>query len=89
MTSDTAARRLVVLVGASGAGKTTIAKAIESHRPRVAQVFFFDHVGVPTPEEMIAGWGSGEAWQREKTLEWMTRLAKLPTDGSLFCSRAR
>jgi len=41
-------------------------------------VFFFDHVGVPTPEEMIAGWGSGEAWQREKTLEWMTRLANLP-----------
>jgi hypothetical protein len=27
---------------------------------------------------MIAGWGSGEAWQREKTLEWMTRLANLP-----------
>jgi hypothetical protein len=27
---------------------------------------------------MIAGWGSGEAWQRAKTLEWMARLANLP-----------
>ena len=63
MTRDTAARRrLLVLVGASGAGKTTIAKAVESQRPKLADVFFFDRVGVPTPEAMIAGWGSGEAW---------------------------
>jgi hypothetical protein len=72
------ARRLLVLVGASGAGKTTIAKAIESQRPKVADVYFFDRVGVPTPEAMIAGWGSGEAWQRATTLEWMRQLASLP-----------
>ena len=79
MTRDTSARRrLLVLVGASRAGKTTIAKAVESQRPKLADVFFFDRVGVPTPEAMIAGWGSGEAWQRAKTLEWMARLANLP-----------
>jgi hypothetical protein len=26
---------------------------------------------------MIAGWGSGEAWQRAMTLEWMKRLSKI------------
>jgi ABC-type uncharacterized transport system ATPase subunit len=78
VTPDTASRRLVVLVGASGGGKTTIAKAIENPRPKVANVFFFDHIGVPTPEAMIAEWGSGEAWQRAMTLKWMRRLANLP-----------
>lgn len=78
MTGDRAARRLVVLVGASGAGKTTIAKAIETQRPKVADVFFFDRIGVPTPEAMISGWGSREVWQRATTLEWMRRFANPP-----------
>jgi hypothetical protein len=72
---DAVAWRLVVLVGASGAGKTTIANAIANQRPKVADVFFFDRIGVPNPEAMIAEWGSGEAWQRAMTLEWMTRFA--------------
>jgi chloramphenicol 3-O-phosphotransferase len=68
---------LVVLVGASGAGKTAIANAIERRRPKLADVAYFDRIGVPTPAAMVAGWGSGEAWQRAATLEWMARLGEL------------
>jgi hypothetical protein len=72
------APRLFILVGASGAGKTAIANAIEGRRPKVADVVYFDRIGVPTPKAMVAGWGSGEAWQRAATLKWMERLAKRP-----------
>jgi dephospho-CoA kinase len=77
VTREAPARRLVVLTGASGAGKTTIANAVENRRPKVADVNYFDRVGVPTPEGMTAGWGSGEAWQRAATIQWMERLKKL------------
>jgi dephospho-CoA kinase len=67
--------RLVVLTGASGSGKTAIAKAVGFERPDLAEVFHFDRIGVPSPEAMVAGWGSGKAWQRAMTLTWMARIA--------------
>lgn len=70
---------LVVLTGASGSGKSAIAEAIESGRPGFADVFRFDRIGVPSPEAMVTGWGSGEAWQRAMTLEWLARSATLRT----------
>jgi hypothetical protein len=39
-------------------------------------VFQFDRIGVPLPEERVAGWGSGEAWQRAMTIEWLVRIKK-------------
>ena len=82
MTRTARAGPLIVLTGASGSGKTTIAKAIEGLRPRAAEVHYFDRLGVPSPEAMVTGWGSGEAWQRARTLEWMRRLAE-PADRRL------
>jgi dephospho-CoA kinase len=64
---------LVVLTGASGSGKTAIAEAIEGGG--FADVFRFDRIGVPSLEAMVAGWGSGEAWQRAMTLDWLGRIA--------------
>ena len=72
---------LVVLIGASGSGKTTIARAIEHRYAEQVEVFYFDRIGVPSVEEMIAEHGSGEGWQRAKTLEWMARLAQLARSG--------
>ncbi len=69
--------RFVVLVGASGSGKTTIASAIERFHGNDVQVFYFDRIGVPSVDRMIAEYGSGEAWQRAKTFEWMAKLAPL------------
>jgi adenylate kinase family enzyme len=68
----------VILIGTSGSGKTAIAGTIASHF-RDAQVYHFDHIGVPSTQQMLAEYGSGEAWQRAKTLEWITKLASVVT----------
>src|ERR1700709_2655397 len=69
--------RLIILTGASGSGKTAIADAIETSRPELAEVFRFDRIGVPSPEERVKGWGSDGAWQRAMTLTWLARIAAL------------
>ncbi|MBV8794540.1 MAG: AAA family ATPase [Hyphomicrobiales bacterium] len=68
---------LVILIGASGSGKTTIARAIDHRYAEQVEVFYFDRIGVPPVQEMIAEYGSGEEWQRAKTLDWMAKLARL------------
>jgi hypothetical protein len=73
--------RFVILIGASGSGKTAIASAIEQRHGDEVRVFYFDRIGVPSVERMIAEYGSGEAWQRAKTLEWMAKLAPLCGSG--------
>lgn len=73
--------RLVVLIGASGSGKTTIARAIAERHAGDVEVFHFDRIGVPSLDRMIAEFGSGEEWQRAKTIEWMAKLAALSGSG--------
>jgi hypothetical protein len=82
---------LVVLTGASGSGKTSIAEAIEIRRPGFADVFRFDRIGVPSPEAMKTGWGSGEAWQRAMTLRWLADIAgqRAPDRPTLFEGQMR
>ena len=68
---------LVVLTGASGAGKTTIARAVQQAHPD-CEVRFFDSIGIPTVEAMAAfgaGHEPGGAWQRAMTLQWIERIA--------------
>ena len=72
---------LVVLNGASGAGKTTIAEAIERGYGDAIKVFFMDRAGVPSEAEMVERYGSGEAWQKAVTFEWMSRLSPLVAEG--------
>jgi energy-coupling factor transporter ATP-binding protein EcfA2 len=73
--------QFVVLIGASGSGKTTIARAIEQRYVDDVEVFYFDRIGVPSAERMIAEYGSGEGWQRAKTIEWMMKLASVSRSG--------
>ncbi|NRP70844.1 hypothetical protein ILFOPFJJ_01726 [Ensifer psoraleae] len=67
---------LVILIGASGSGKTTIAQAIQDRHAESVDVFYFDRVGVPSLEQMIAEYGSAEGWQRAMTIAWMMKLAQ-------------
>jgi adenylate kinase family enzyme len=67
----------VVLIGASGSGKTTVARAIAERYADDVEVFHFDGIGVPSAKQRIAEYGSGGGWQRAKTIEWMAKLALL------------
>ncbi len=68
---------LVVLTGASGSGKTSIAKVIEAAHPEIT-VFRFDSIGVPSAEAMATFEGG---WQRAMTLKWMERVAPVLLSG--------
>ncbi|RUM05535.1 AAA family ATPase [Rhizobium chutanense] len=72
---------LIILTGASGAGKTTIAEAIERLHGQDIDVFYKDRIGVPPVQEMVDKFGSVEGWQRAATFEWMVRLSPLVTEG--------
>lgn len=70
---------LVILTGASGSGKTAIAKNIEEKHPSI-RVFCFDSIGVPSAEVMASfgnGHQPGGAWQRAMTYRWLERIAPL------------
>jgi hypothetical protein len=68
-------RRLVWLVGASGVGKTTVAEVLERRLPWTGNTYFFDSIGVPSPEEMDRRFGGGDGWQ-----QWALGLPVLDTD---------
>jgi len=74
---------LVILTGASGSGKTTIAKSIAENYPAIP-VFRFDSVGVPSSEE-LASYGKdhmpGGTWMRDTTFKWMERIATVLSEG--------
>ena len=64
------------MTGASGAGKTTLVKCLAGSAIPGVGCFFFDSVGVPTPEAMRREFGSGEEWQRQVTMRWVERLSR-------------
>jgi uridine kinase len=66
---------IVLLTGASGAGKTTVTKALE-HDLDKAAVFYFDDIGIPSTETMTAQHGSPQNWQRCATHTWIERISQ-------------
>jgi dephospho-CoA kinase len=65
---------LYFVIGASGSGKTSAVRELERTDRSGLKTFFFDSIGVPSPEERIGKWGSGDGWQRAKTIEWVKRI---------------
>ena len=70
--------RLIFVTGASGSGKTTAIKQLEETTNDTYTFFYFDSLGVPTPEEMEKQYGSGEEWQRQTTNYWTKKMMKEP-----------
>ena len=74
---------LVIMTGASGSGKTAIAKTIAESHPLIT-VFRFDTIGVPSAEVMASFGGGhmpGGAWQRATTFKWLERIAPMLDEG--------
>ena len=87
---------ILVLTGASGAGKTTLVHALDALRLPGVGGYFFDSIGVPSPEEMVRRFGSGDGWQSAMTEEWIARLLRnddgvrvAVLDGQVRASMAR
>lgn len=63
------------VIGASGVGKTAAVQALEERSLPGVRCYYFDSIGVPTPEEMARDFGGGEEWQAAATAQWVERLA--------------
>jgi dephospho-CoA kinase len=73
-------RHIVVITGASGAGKTTAVEALAATCVPGVSCFYFDSIGVPSAEIMERDFGSSENWQAFATADWLERLSTLPDD---------
>ncbi len=71
---DSTMRNLLFVTGASGAGKTVTVERLQKMHPDELAFYYFDSVGVPSPEEMIRDFGSGDEWQRQTTQKWVKTI---------------
>lgn len=69
--------RIVLLTGASGCGKTTVAKALAQRLSRKAACYYFDDIGVPSNKEMLSKFGAPLKWQEWAIHSWIEKLARI------------
>jgi ABC-type molybdenum transport system ATPase subunit/photorepair protein PhrA len=68
---------LYFITGSCGSGKSTLLAAVKAARPGLS-AHHTDDMGVPGVEEMIARFGSTDAWQAHRAREWVERAAAPP-----------
>ena len=66
----------LVVVGASGAGKTTLVSRLEALELPGVACYYFDTIGVPAAEEIAARFGDGASWQAWALDQWVARLTR-------------
>jgi LmbE family N-acetylglucosaminyl deacetylase len=83
--------RVLFVIGASGAGKTAAVRALEQRGLPAVRCYYFDTIGVPSPEEMERRWGGGDRWQEDATRRWIERLIRetSPTAVSVLDGQTR
>jgi energy-coupling factor transporter ATP-binding protein EcfA2 len=67
---------ILAVVGASGAGKTTLVGRLAALTLPGVGCYHFDSIGVPTPDEMAARFDTGWSWQAWALGEWLARLVR-------------
>ena len=67
--------RILAVTGASGVGKTTLVRDVESRGVPGVSFHYFDSIGVPPVSEMVEHHGSAAGWQDAMTDWWVERLA--------------
>ena len=74
---------ILVVTGASGAGKTAAVQALAARNLPGVRCFYFDSIGVPSADVMEREYGGGDGWQAWATKQWLTRIGALaaPPDG--------
>lgn len=65
---------VLAILGASGAGKTTVLRALADRQLPAVGCYYFDSIGVPSPETMDLEFGGPDRWQAEMTNRWIDRL---------------
>ena len=65
--------KVITIIGASATGKSFLSQAYHQKYSSIPY-YQFDTIGVPSYEDMIKEYGSGEEWQLQKTIEWMNRI---------------
>jgi broad-specificity NMP kinase len=80
---------IVVVTGASGAGKTTALRALAARGLPGLSCHQFDSIGVPPEAEMLREYGSGEAWQAATMDRWVERLLRLPDTATVLDAQVR
>jgi hypothetical protein len=71
---------ILVVTGASGAGKTAAVRELDERAIPGVRCFYFDSIGVPTADVMERDYGGGEQWQASATADWLQRLGNLSDD---------
>ena len=74
---------ILVVTGASGAGKTAAVRRLEARGRPGVRCFYFDSIGVPSEEVMKRDFGGGEGWQADATNRWISRLATETRSGDV------
>lgn len=69
-------KKLIIVTGASGVGKTSILRLLDERKIPNLKIYFFDDLGVPSTEEMIRDFGSVENWQKDRLSEWIEKIIK-------------
>lgn len=79
-------KTIFFITGASGVGKTTLVSALENkyHNNNDWVFLHFDSIGVPSPDDMIAQFGSGENWQKQMTYRWIDTMIGEYTDKKII-----
>jgi predicted ATPase len=67
---------ILVVVGASGAGKTTLVRQLEQRGLPGVGCYYFDTIGVPSNEEIVLRFGDGLAFQDWALDQWLERLTR-------------